>query len=142
MEFTIVATEAPTAADRDGILAPLIAYNDRLAGPSGFKLLALLLRDQAGKTIGGLWARSVYDWMYVELLAVPDVLRRQGVGSDLMRCAEAAARERGCVGLWVDTYGFQAPDFYVRLGFEMFGTLDDHPRGSGRYFFRKRLDAA
>ena len=142
MEFSIVTTEAPTAADRDGILAPLIAYNDCQAGPSGFKMLALLLRDLAGKTIGGLWGRSVYDWMYVELLAVPEALRGKGVGSDLMRQAEAVGRERGCIGIWVDTYGFQAPDFYARLGFERFGTLDDHPRGSGRYFFRKRLDAA
>jgi GNAT superfamily N-acetyltransferase len=140
MQYEIVATNTPTAADRDGILALLNAYNESRAGPSRFWPLALLLRDPAsGKTVGGLSARSMYDWLYVDLLAVPEPLRRQGVGSRLMRRAEAVAGERGCVGVWVDTYGFQARGFYEKLGYEIFGTIDDHPCGSQRFFFRKRL---
>jgi GNAT superfamily N-acetyltransferase len=111
MQYEIVATEAPTAADRDSILALLIAYNDSRAGPHGYKPLAILLRDTAGSTIGGLWGRSVYDWLYVELLGVPEALRRQGIGSRLIHRAEAEATARGCAGVWVDTYAFQARGF-------------------------------
>ena len=139
MHYDIVATEAPTTADRNAVLALLVAYNDSQAGPHGYKPLALLLRDAGGATIGGLLGRSVYDWLYVELLGVPEPLRRRGIGAQLMRRAETVAIERGCVGVWVDTYGFQARGFYEKLGYEIFGTIDDHPRGSHRFFFRKRL---
>ena len=139
VHYQIVAIEKPTVADRDAVLAVLKAYNESRAGPSDYRPLALLLRDAGGETIGGLWGRSMYDWRYVELLAVPEPLRREGVGSQLMRRAEAVAIERGCVGVWVDTYGFQARGFYEKLDYEIFGTIDDHPRGSQRFFFRKRL---
>ena len=140
MPFEILVADAPSPADREAILAPLMAYNDGRAGPSGYKPFACLLRDSAdGKTLGGLWARSMYDWLYVELLAVPEGLRGRGIGSDLMRRAEAVAVERGCVGVWLDTYGFQARGFYEKLGYQVFGVIDDHPRGSQRFFFRKRL---
>jgi hypothetical protein len=55
------------------------------------------------------------------------------------RCGGRASARSCCVGIWVDTYGFQARGFYEKLGYELFGTIDDHPRGSHRFFFRKRL---
>ena len=139
MHYDIVATEAPSAADRDAVVKLLSEYNEGRAGPHRYKPLAVLMRDAAGATIGGLCGGSVYDWLYVELLAVPEPLRRKGIGTELMRRAEALARERGCVGVWLDTYGFQARGFYEKLGYEIFGTIDDHPRGSHRFFLRKRL---
>src|SRR5262245_65457555 len=118
MHYQIVAIEKPTVADRDAVLAVLKAYNESRAGPSDYRPLALLLREAEGETIGGLWGRSMYDWLYVELLAVPEPLRLKGVGSQLMRRAEAVAVERGCVGVWVDTYGFQGRGFYEKLDYE------------------------
>jgi ribosomal protein S18 acetylase RimI-like enzyme len=47
--------------------------------------------------------------------------------------------DAGCVGVWLNTFSFQALGFYQRLGYEVFGSLDDHPRGSQRYFMRKLL---
>ena len=44
--------------------------------------------------IGGLWGRTVYDWLFVELLFVPDALRGRGVGSELMQRAEDEALKR------------------------------------------------
>jgi len=143
MQVDIVVTENPTPEDRAAILEPLIAYNDSQAAPSGYQAFAILLRDpNGGKTIGGLSARKVYDWLYVELLVIPTHLRGKKVGSTLMRQAEAIAAERGCVGVWLDTYGFQARGFYEKLGYEIFGVLDDHPRGSQRFFLRKTLPEA
>jgi GNAT superfamily N-acetyltransferase len=99
----------------------------------------LIENPVTGQTQGGLWGKTVYDWLFVELLVVPEAYRGRGVGTQVLHRAEEIARERGCIGVWLDTYGFQAPGFYQKLGYQVFGTIDDHPRGSRRYFLQKRL---
>jgi GNAT superfamily N-acetyltransferase len=141
MDHAIVMPETPTDADRDAVLAVLAAYNDGHVSPPRRQPLALLLKDADGGTIGGLWGRSSYDWLFVEYLAVPDHLRGREVGTALMRQAEQVARDRGCAGIWLDTFAFQARGFYEKLGFTLFGTIADHPVGSARFFLSKRLDA-
>ncbi len=62
------------------------------------------------------------------------------MGSRLMQMAEDLAVEKGCAGIWLDTFDFQAPDFYRRHGYTEFGQqIDDYPPGSKRFFFQKRL---
>ena len=68
--------------------------------------------------------------------------RGGGYGKALMEQAELIAVANECAGMWLDTYEFQARGFYEKLGFEVFGTLDDHPAGQKRFFLRKRLRAA
>ncbi len=137
---SIVVADAPNEADRDAILRALIAYNDAAGGPSGFHPVAVLVQDpDTGETCGGLWGRIVYDWLLIELLAIPEAMRHQHLGSDLLARAEDVARARNCAGVWLDTYAFQAPDFYRRHGYEQFGVIDDHPRGGRRFFFKKTL---
>ena len=70
---------------------------------------------------------------------VPEQHRRSDLGSRILAQAEAIARDRGCIGAWLDTYAFQAPDFYRKQGYTAFGTIDDHPRGQQRHFFQKRF---
>ena len=127
---------------RAAILEGLIAYNERqtegrYAPP---RYTAIALRDpESGKTVGGLTARIAYSRMFVELLFVPETLRGQGFGEKLMRQAADVAREAGCTGIWLDTFSFQAPDFYKRLGYTEFGTLADYPPGFTRHYLHKPL---
>jgi GNAT superfamily N-acetyltransferase len=137
----IVVIEAPSPADRDAILNPLIAYNDGNGPPSGFQPMAIVLRDPStGETVGGLWGKSSYDWVFIELLVVPEQWRGQNVGTLLLQKAEEVGRARNCVGLWLNTFGFQARGFYEKNGFEVFGTIDDYPHGSNCSFMRKLLE--
>lgn len=136
----IVVADLPDEADRKAIVEALVAYNDKTGGLSGFQPLAVLIQDPAtGKTLGGLWGRTLYDWLFVELLVVPDEFRGRDIGSQVLTRAEDIARSRGCIGVWLDTYAFQAPGFYDKLGYEIFGSIEDHPRGSRRFFLRKRF---
>ncbi|WP_189042215.1 GNAT family N-acetyltransferase [Aliidongia dinghuensis] len=135
----LIVTDDPAPGDREAIARGLVCYNTEAAGPSGSRLLAVLIQDETGATIGGLWGRTGYDWLYVELLHLPRQLRGTGVGRELMGYAEAEARARGCRGIWLDTFSFQARGFYEKLGFTLFGQIDDHPPGHQRFFLQKRL---
>jgi GNAT superfamily N-acetyltransferase len=139
---TIVYTDAGRNEDREPILQALIAYNRSRAPDPKFQMLGLLLKDEAGATIGGLWGRSAYEWLFIELLFVPEFLRGTGLGSTLIQQAEQVARDRGCTGVWLDTFAFQALPLYQKLGYTVFGELKDHPRGISQYWLQKRLGSA
>lgn len=137
-EVELVAT--PGAAEEQAILDALIAYNDAAAGPGGHEPLAVVVRNPAGTVIGGLWGTTSYGWLFVRYPVLPDTMRGQGTGTRLMASAEAEARRRGCLGMWLDTFSFQAEGFYHRLRFATFGTIADYPPGEARHFLVKRFD--
>ena len=139
MTTDLLLTDAPQPTDHDAIVAGLIAFNRAATGRSDGRPLAVLIRDAEGATIGGLWGWTGLDWLHVELLYVPDDLRGTGTGRDFMQRAEVEARARGCRGIWLDTFSFQARGFYEKLGFEAFGQIDDYPAGHQRFFMRKRF---
>jgi len=98
-----------------------------------------MLKDASGKSIGGLWGHTGCDWMFVQYLAVPEACRGQDLGTSLMLRAEQLARTRGCIGVWLDTFSFQTPGFYKKLGYSVFGGIEDHPVGHQRIFLNKRF---
>ena len=140
MSYAVAAEPHDTPGLKEAIDGAIIQYNDRAHGPHGWTPLALVIRDEAGVVAGGLWAESFFDWMLVRLLVIPEPARRTGLGTRLMRQAEQAAREAGLVGVWLDTFSFQARPFYEKLGYTCFATLADHPRGGARHFMAKRFD--
>ena len=101
--------------------------------------VAVLLNDNKGRTIGGLWGQTSLRWLYVEFLVVPENLQGHDYGSALMDEAERIARERGCANAWLTTFSFQARGFYEKRGYEPFGELDNSPGENIRFFLRKRL---
>jgi GNAT superfamily N-acetyltransferase len=133
----------PTEADREVVLELLASYNETVGGPAHYLPFAMQLTAAAtGASVGGLWARIYYGWLFVDLLYVPEEARGKNIGSKLIAAAEAFARRKGCIGVWLMTYRFQAPAFYRRLGYRAFATLDHHPKGNKLFFFRKSLEGA
>jgi len=116
-----------------------MAYNASKTDRNDYKPVVVTLADESEATMGGLWGRTAYDWLFVELLFVPAPLRGRGVGTELMRRAETEAIARGCHSAWLDTFEFQARGFYERLGYVCFGELENYPTGTHRYFMRKSL---
>lgn len=117
----------------------LSAYNRAFAGPDDITPLHILIRDDAGRVIGGLLGGTYWGWLVVEIVWMHEGLRGQGLGSRLMDMAEAEAIRRGCHSAHLDTMSFQALDFYRKRGYTLFGQLDDLPMGHSRYFLKKRL---
>ncbi|MDN3221705.1 GNAT family N-acetyltransferase [Pseudomonas nunensis] len=139
MRLRIERSQDPTNEEREAILAPLRTYNAAQAGLAKPEPVALLVRDDNGEILGGLYGRVFYQWLFIELLSVPEEGRGLGLGSKLMQMAEELAQENECVGIWLDTFSFQAPEFYKKLGYSEFGQIVDYPPGHKRHFFRKRL---
>jgi GNAT superfamily N-acetyltransferase len=139
MTYRIDLTDVADPTVRLAIVTPLLAYNDAKTGRQDFRPLILTLSGEDGQVTGGLWGRTSYDWLFVELLVVPEEMRGRGIGTELMRRAELEAIARGCHHAWLDTFEFQARGFYEKLGYSCFGELADYPPGFSRYFLRKTL---
>lgn len=135
LEDVSQAAEDPFAA-LNGILS---SFNERTVGPANHLPLWLFARDPEGRVQGGLRGRTYWGWCAVDVLAVAEPYRRKGIGSALLSKAEAVAQERGCVGIYLDTVDFQAPEFYRRLGYTEFGRIDGFPPGHLRVWLMKRL---
>jgi GNAT superfamily N-acetyltransferase len=141
MDYRIAIPAEPSAEDRLAVLGPLSDFNDSNGFPSATLPVAILLVDGDGTTAGGLWGKTGYGWLFVEFLAVPEEARGRNLGAALMGEAERIARQRGCGGAWLTTFSFQARGFYEKLGYSVFGTLEDSPAGNDRIFMRKRFTA-
>jgi GNAT superfamily N-acetyltransferase len=139
MTITITNEAAPDQKDTDAVRHGLEEYNLRHAPASPFEPLTLLVRDDAGKIVGGLLGGIYWSWLYVEILWLDDTVRSQGVGSQLLQQAEELARSRGCIAAHLDTMSFQAQGFYEKQGYQVYGILDDLPPGHRRIFLQKRL---
>jgi GNAT superfamily N-acetyltransferase len=133
----------PTQTEVNRVMRGLVGYNrSAFPDPIKFTPVGIFINDPAtGKISGGLAGHGAYDWMFVQYLFVPEELRGHGVGRAVMQRAEEWARTEGLIGIWLDTFDFQARPFYEKLGFSVFGTIDDHPVGGKRYFMRKRFEA-
>jgi GNAT superfamily N-acetyltransferase len=139
----IEVQDEPDDAHRGAILAGLAAFNAEVGFPGDARPVAVLLRGDEGAILGGLWGRTGYRWLFVEFLAVPAELRGQGLGAALMIEAECIGIERGCTGAWLTTFTFQARPFYEKLGYAVFGALEDSPApGQARLLMQKRFPPA
>lgn len=106
--------------------------------PRDYAALTFFLRGTQGELCGGLYGATVWRWLCIRHLWVVEQCRGQGWGRALMAAAERAAVSRGCLHSHVDTFSFQALPFYCKLGYTVFGTLEDFPPGHSRYFLQKR----
>jgi ribosomal protein S18 acetylase RimI-like enzyme len=116
----------------------LRAYNLAAVGNSDYRPMAVTIRDK-GKIVGGLVAETYWGWMYVTLLWVSERHRGKGFGSSLMQTAEAEARKRGARNAFLESFSFQAPEFYAKLGYRECGRVKEFPAGHDRISMTKAL---
>ena len=123
----------------DAIGGGLTDFNTRQAGDDKGRNLCFVLQTPEWKIVGGVIGATYWDWLYINLMWVREDLRGQGFGRQLLEKAETEARQRGAKRAYLDTFSFQAPAFYKKLGYEEFGRLEDFPVGHTRYFLVKTL---
>ncbi|HXY59343.1 MAG TPA: GNAT family N-acetyltransferase [Methylocystis sp.] len=110
----------------------------RRFGPRHERPLSIVMRRD-DSLVAGLNGVSHWRWLYVRHFFVAEAWRGLGLGQKLMARAERAARERGCVGIYLDTFEEDAERFYEKLGFERCGAIENFPAGGTRRYMRKVL---
>nr|WP_294529583.1 GNAT family N-acetyltransferase [uncultured Rhodopila sp.] len=108
-------------------------------GASDWHPVGFFLKNPRGEWLGGLLGYIWGGWLHTNFLWVSETVRGRRHGSRLMDAAEALALERGASAATVETFTYQAPGFYARRGYEVFGRLDDYPPGHAKLFLRKDL---
>lgn len=133
-------TDDPSEKDvdilRDGILSSLPESME----PSNRKPFAVFLRNDENEIVAGISGRTWWRWLDISCLWVREDLRDQDIGTKLIQQAEEIGRERQCTSALVDTLDVQARDFYEKLGYRVWGALDDFPEGHKRYYLSKKLE--
>lgn len=97
------------------------------------------IKDQDGLIIAGINALSCWQMIYISELYVAEEYRHQGIGSFFMHKIEEEGRNNGCLIAHTDTFDWQAKDFYLKHGYEVFGVIENCPPGHCRFFMKKKL---
>jgi ribosomal protein S18 acetylase RimI-like enzyme len=135
-EYQIVYAEKPAW---DVIGPGINAYNTQHGGEERFQHLCFVLQGPDEEIVGGVIGGTFWDWLHIDLMWIKEDLRGRGYGQRLLALAEEEARKRGAKNAFLDTFSFQAPGFYKKYGYQIFGELADFPPGHRRYYLTKPL---
>ena len=138
-EYKIVPIEKPEEAAWGIIGKGVHVYNIEKAGEQNFKRICFAIQDADDQIAGGVLGEVYWDWLYIDLIWVTEDLRGEGYGQRLMVKVEEEARKFGAKQAYLDTFSFQAPAFYEKLGYRVYGELQDFPPGHQRFFYSKHL---
>ena len=131
------------------VTSSLKAFNDsshplfhaRRQNPDDPMPLQVVAHDDQGRVIGGILAKAwlAWKWLDIEIVWVDQSYRNQGLGSKLLREIEQMGIENGCVKSKLTSLSFQAPDFYIKHGYQIYGELQNFLDGVTDYFLWKSL---
>ena len=127
-------------SQKSQVIGDLIrSYNRSKRETAESEPLNLYAEDDSGELMAGLVAETFGNWLEIEYLFVKEEFRGQGIGSKLLQQAESEAKKRNCRYVFVNTYHFQAPNFYQKQGYKEVFTLTDYPYTGQRHYYQKDL---
>lgn len=137
--YEIIYVEKPEQSVWGIIGRGINDYNTEQGGDDNAQRICFAVQGPGQEIVGGVIAAIYWDWLYIDLMWMQKDLRRHGYGSRLLSLVEDEARRRGAKHAFLDTFSFQAPGFYQRQGYRVFGELRDFPLGHQRYYLTKQL---
>ncbi|AJH17811.1 GNAT family N-acetyltransferase [Bacillus mycoides] len=128
--------------DSDYIREKVIEYNQKQLSneektPS--EKISFIVKNEKEEIVGGITAITFWHHVYVDFLWVSEEYRHEGYGSNLMNLIEEFAIKKECRLIQLDTFSFQAPNFYKKHGYKVIGVSEDYPKGHNHYYLEKRL---
>ena len=134
----LVIRTDPTPTEIDFLEERLYEFNARTTGIDDALGLAIFGRDERDEVIAGLCGYTWAGCCEIRQVWVHETMRGQGIGRRLLDLAEKEARRRKCFQIILATYSFQAPAFYLKLGFDVVASIPG-PRGYQHLHLRKLL---
>ncbi len=130
-------------SDKAFLVDKLVEYNLSQVPATqeeNFVDLSRKVMSEDGKILAGIVVR-MYCWkcIYIDTFWIDESMRGEGLGTLLLEEVERVAKENGSHLIHLDTFDFQAKDFYLNHGYSVFGELEDCPKGHTRYFMSKVL---
>jgi GNAT superfamily N-acetyltransferase len=138
-QYSIVVDENPPADKIQAVRQHLIEYNASHSRIAEGCELAVYVEDETGTLRGGVVAWLWGACMEVEYVWLDESLRGRSWGRSLFQRVEGLARERNCQTIVLDTYSFQAPEFYRKLGFQTLGVVEGYPDGITKVFMVRKV---
>ena len=136
--FKIIVDHEPNEADDAVVKEGLIVSNEKIIGQRD-KEFSVFLKNDSGTVFGGIKGFMDTESVYVDILWVQESLQKQGYGTKLLLAAEQEGIASGCMFSLVDTWDFQAEDFYLKNGYERIGEIKNYWHGHSKLFLRKKL---
>lgn len=135
----VEVTARPSEEDAAVIDAGLTSFNEQQSALADVRPLAVITRDASDTVIAGLLGRTWGLCGEIQVVWVDEKLRGQDIGTRLVRQAEAEFQSRAVETVFLETFSFQAPEFYEKLGYQPFQSVDGFPDGIRKVWFIKRL---
>lgn len=136
--YKVVVDYAPTEADNAVLREGIIALTEDILGERD-KEFSIFLKNDLAKVVGGIQAFLGTESIYIDVLWIEGNLQRQGYGTKLLDAAEREAIKNGCIFSLVDTWDFQAEEFYLKNGYERITEIKKYWLGHSKIFLRKNL---
>lgn len=114
-------------------------YGEQNAVALNYDAFCFVAEGNDGSILGALTGRAYYNEVHIGDLIVEEGSRRRGVGSRLVRAVEEAYQGKGYDVITLSTFGFQAPDFYKKLGFQLEYVREHADPKLSKYFLRKDI---
>ncbi|MDP2562443.1 GNAT family N-acetyltransferase [Psychrobium sp. 1_MG-2023] len=137
----LTTPQPPKEHEFEALKLGLNGFNESITGTVHREKVATFIKDDTGVVIGGILGEINWHWLHIQGLWVDKSMSGQGWGSQLMESLECYAMTRGITNIRLETTAFQALDFYLKLGYSIFGKLPDMPKGYTSYFLQKQLKA-
>lgn len=102
--------------------------------------LEFVAKNENGTEIGGILAGLGYwNGLEIKILWVKEEYRKKGIGTKILKHTEKIAIEKGAEISMLDTFDFQAEEFYLKNGYKPIGEMKGFPKGHRRIYFSKQL---
>ncbi|MFA6408610.1 MAG: GNAT family N-acetyltransferase [Gammaproteobacteria bacterium] len=123
LTFSLHKECSPTHPICEALRNQVRGYNFSKVGAFEINNYILAYHNENNNLMAGLCACCRLGVFNIELLWVDESLRKQRLGSRLLEKAEECARKDNAIYMKVNTATFQALDFYLKNGYEVFAKL-------------------
>lgn len=129
----------PKLKDYKILVDGMLKYHAQKGHPRKSEQINIFLKDKYKRVIGGAIATVLWNGIQINSLWIDESIRNNGLGTKLVKLIENEGKIRGCTFAYTDTFTWQAPAFYEKLGYKQYGILNDFPHGNSLTYFYKKI---